>query len=433
MFFIKSGAFKSLKKFMSFFFKIHFFCIFLVYNNFMEKKKILFIITKSVWGGAQKYVYDLAVNLPKEEFEVSVASGGQYKLAEGIKKARIDYYEIKNFKRDISFISDIFSVFEVLKLLRDLKPDIVHVNSSKAGGIAGLAVLIYKVFLKSKILNLKSVFTAHGWAFNEARPKWQIFLIKFASRLTCVFYDKIICVSEFDRQAAIKNKIAPERKLITIHNGIDINESVFLSREEARKNLKSQISNLKTTSQNLNLEGSFWIGTVGEFTKNKGQNNLIDAAKILNSGLLTFDFRLLTILIGWGEKISNLKPQISNLQLENHVFLIEGLSPAAPYLKAFDIFVLPSLKEGLPYTLLEAGLAGLPVIASNVGGIPEIIENNKTGLLASAANIYEIARAIKKLIEDKNLSENLAKNLRQKIISEFSFKKTIKKTLNVYS
>ena len=109
------------------------------------------------------------------------------------------------------------------------------------------------------------------------------------------------------------------------------------------------------------------------------------------------------------------------------------MSPAAPYLKAFDIFVLPSLKEGLPYTLLEAGLAGLPVIASNVGGIPEIIENNKTGLLASAANIYEIARAIKKLIEDKNLSENLAKNLRQKIISEFSFKKTIKKTLNVYS
>ena len=96
------------------------------------------------------------------------------------------------------------------------------------------------------------------------------FLIKIASRLTCIFYDKIICVSEFDRHAAIKNKIAPEKKLITVHNGIDIDESGFLSREEAIEKLKNKNQKLKIAIQNLKLENIIIIGTVGEFTKNKG-------------------------------------------------------------------------------------------------------------------------------------------------------------------
>lgn len=386
-----------------------------------EKKKVLFVITKSVWGGAQKYVYDLAVNLSKDKFETAVAAGGQGNLVEEIKKAEIAYYEIKNFKRDISFISDILAFFEILKLLRNFKPDIVHVNSSKAGGIAGLALRL----VGSRIIK---VFTAHGWAFNEARPKWQIFLIKLASRITCVFYDKIICVSEFDRQAAVKNKIASKKKLVAIHNGININEGVFFDKEKARENLKFKNENLKTTFKNLNLENQILIGTVGEFTKNKGQEYLIEAVKkftIHNSQFIIF-------IIGWGEDKQKLEEKIKELGLEDKVFLIEGVSPATPYLKAFDIFILPSLKEGLPYTLLEAGLAGLPIISTDVGGIPEIIENEKTGLLIKPADAHALASAIKKLLEDKNLAEKLAGNLRQRIILEFSLEKMVTETLEVY-
>ena len=119
--------------------------------------------------------------------------------------------------------------------------------------------------------------------------------------------------------------------------------------------------------------------------------------------------------------------------MENKVFLIENLIPAAPYLKAFDIFVLPSLKEGLPYTLLEAGLAGLAVIATDVGGNPEIIENKKTGLLVSPANADEIADAIKFLIENPAVSKNLSLNLRQKILQEFSLERMVNETLKIYN
>src|SRR3989344_1170747 len=106
-------------------------------------KKILFIITKSVCGGAQKYVFDLTTNLPKDSFEPVIAGGGKGIMAGKIISAGLPYLEIKSFQRDISFWKEIVSFFEILKILFKTKPDIVHVSSSKAGGMAGEAILTY--------------------------------------------------------------------------------------------------------------------------------------------------------------------------------------------------------------------------------------------------------------------------------------------------
>jgi len=369
-------------------------------------KKILFIITKSVWGGAQKYVFDMAANLPKDSFEPVVAGGGKGIMAEKIMSAKLPYLEIKSFQRDINIFKEIVSFFEILKILFKTKPDIVHVSSSKAGGTAGAAILTYTsikkmvrpfrmtppydregekaspfsdnyLAVKPPRGGLTAIFTVHGWAFLESRPKWQIGLIKLASKITCLFYDKIICVSHNDYNEALKNKIAPTRKLVVIHNGIDPADYNFQERTEK----------------------GFVVGTIGEPTKNKGQKYLIEASK-----------------------------NFPNIKLN----IISNIPDASKYLKNFDIFVLPSLKEGLPYAILEAGLAGLPVIASNVSGIPEIIENGKEGLLVAPANPEELANAIKKLIADKTLRENLAKNLHEKIQREFSLEKMLKETISQY-
>ncbi len=136
-----------------------------------SKKKILYVITKSVWGGAGKYVYDLATNLPKDKFEVFVAAGGKDELAQKLIRAGIPYFEIKSFQRDINVIKEILAYFEILLLLLKIRPDIIHVNSSKAGGIVGVAAWDYR-FLTFNF-KLKIIFTAHGWAFHESRPKWQ--------------------------------------------------------------------------------------------------------------------------------------------------------------------------------------------------------------------------------------------------------------------
>lgn len=351
--------------------------------NKMAKKSILYIITKSVWGGAQKYVHDLAVSLPKSEFDVFVAGGGRGPMAEKITSSGIPYFEIKSFRRDVSVFRDIFAFFEILSILFKTRPDIIHVSSAKAGGVAGIAFRLASLFRRIPLYDhpketaTRAVFTAHGWTFNEVRPGWQIFLIKLFSKITCLFYDKIICVSEYDRQVAIKNKIAPEKKLITIHNGIKPEDYNFLERTEKE----------------------FTIGTIGEAVKNKGYEYLREAAK-----------------------------SFPDVKLN----IISNQPDAARYLKNFDIFVLPSLKEGLPYALLEAGLAELPVIATNVGGISEIVEKEKTGLLINPADPKEITEAVEKLIKDEKLRKTLAQNLRQKVLKEFSFEKMLQQTLAAY-
>jgi len=371
------------------------------------KRRVLYIITKSVWGGGNRYVFDLATSV-KNEYRVFVAAGGRGRFYQEISKTNIPYFNINNFQRNINPFKDIFAFFEILSLILQLKPDIIHANSPKAGGIAGLAGWIYKSFSHKKT-NL--IYTPHGWAFLEDRPQWQISLIKFFSRLTCLFYDKIICVSEYGRKAAIKEKIAPKGKLVTIHNGI--RNISFLPKEEARKKL------IKKTSPLV-------IGAIAEWTKNKGLFYLLKAVKDINRG---FDL----ILIGSGENPDKEKMYnfIKKHNLTN-VHLVEWIDNAASYLKAFDIFVLPSIKEGLPYTILETMKAEVPVIASNVGGIPEMIQDGINGILVKPKNSQELAEKINYLIDNPNKARKMTQKAKEKAEKEFGLERMIEKTKRIY-
>ena len=376
----------------------------------MTKKSILYIITKSVWGGAAKYVYDLSTNL-SDDFDVAIAAGGKGKFFDKIKEAGLPYYQISNFQRTINPFKDVFAFFEILSLLFQLKPDIIHVNSSKAGGIVGVAGLIYKLLIGKKI---KLIFTAHGWAINEDRPKCQIKLIKLFSKITAIFYDKIICVSEYDKQIAIKNKITCEKKLITIHNGINIKNIKFLTKEKARKKL-------------INKTSPLVIGTIAEWTSNKGLIYLLEAIKKIKDK--EFD----VILIGSGENPDKEKMTkfIEKHQLKN-IHLIEFIPNAVNYLKAFDIFILPSTKEGLPYTIIEAMAAEVPVIATNIGGIPEMIENNINGILIESKNSQLLAVKILELINNPETTKEMTRKSRQKVEKEFTLDQMILQTKKIY-
>jgi len=366
----------------------------------MPKKSILYIITKSVWGGAARYVFDLATNLSKDEFKITAAAGNRGKFAQKIIGSNISYFEIKNFQRTINPFKDFFAFFEILSLLFQLKPNIIHVNSSKAGGVVGPSAWLYKLLTNKKI---RLVFTAHGWAFSEDRPKWQINLIKLSSRLTALFYDKIICVSKFDRKIAIKNKIAQAHKLITIHNGIDIKAISFLPREKAQKKLLGRTS-------------PFVIGTIAEWTKNKGIFYFLEAIKKINVDV---------VLIGSGENPDKEKIQnfIKKHELKN-IYLHEWIDNAASYLKAFNIFVLPSLKEGLPYTILEAMAAEIPIVATKVGGVPEMLSSN----LVPSKNSQQLAEKISELINNPETGQKMT----QKAAKEFGLEKMLRKTKDIY-
>src|SRR3989344_6386881 len=153
-------------------------------------KKVLYLITKATYGGAQRYVFDLATNLPKDAFEPIVAYGTHGKLAEDLSRANIQIVHLPSLTRDVAFLSDIKSFFEIYRCLKNMRPDVVHLNSSKAAGLGALAARMAGV--------RKIIFTVHGWPFKENRPYFLRFLIYLASWFTGLLSHSIIVVSKTD-------------------------------------------------------------------------------------------------------------------------------------------------------------------------------------------------------------------------------------------
>ena len=231
------------------------------------KKKILFVITKSNFGGAQRYVYDLARSLSPLEFEVIVAFGGEGLLKEKLADAHIRTIPIEGLERDINFFNE-FGVFsQLLKLYKDEKPDVVHLNSSKIGGIGALAGRIARV--------PHIVFTAHGWAFNEERPWIARKIIACLYWFTLIFAHTTIAVS-----GQIKDQVRrfpfTRRKITVIHNGVD--QAGVFSKQEARELL---LKHNNGKMARVIPEDAFWIGTVSELHTTKGLRYSIEAIEKL--------------------------------------------------------------------------------------------------------------------------------------------------------
>ncbi|HBB44192.1 MAG: putative membrane protein [Parcubacteria group bacterium GW2011_GWA1_44_13] len=376
-----------------------------------KKIKVLFVITKSNFGGAQKYVFDLATGLPKDRFDVAVALGGSGILIQKLHSENIRVIPIFSLARDVNPWSDISAFFELWRMFREEKPEVVHLNSAKAGGVGALAARLAGV--------PKIVFTAHGWAFNEERPVWQRLIIKFFSWITVMLSHNTIAVSDAVKNNT-KNWPLIAGKISVIKNGIK--EPNFLSRETARQRIFAKA--------NIHIpEKAFVVGTIAELHKSKGLTYAIEAfAKLVPENPNLYYF-----ILGGGEEKERLEALVGLHNLQGRVFLLGFVDDASRYLRAFDLFLLPSLTEALGLVLLEAGLAGLPVVASQAGGIPEVIENEKTGLLVTARDSSGIAQAIQKLVAGHSLAKRFAETLRERVLAEFSLSRVLKDTISLYT
>lgn len=375
------------------------------------KKKILFVITKSNFGGAQKYVFDLAVGLPKDKFDVAVALGGSGILIQKLQVEHIRVLPIFSLLRDVNPWSDITAFFELWRMFREEKPDVVHLNSAKAGGVGALSARLAGV--------PKIIFTAHGWAFNEERQLWQKLFIKFFSWITVMLSHETIAVSD-----AVKNNTENwpmvSEKISVIKNGTK--EPEFIPRETARQRIFAKA--------NIHIpENAFAVGTIAELHKNKGLIYAIEAVAKLapqNPNLYYF-------VLGDGEEKEHLEALVGLHGLQERVFLLGFVEDASRFLPAFELFVLPSITEGLALVLLEAGLAKLPVVATSVGGIPEVIENGKTGLLVPSRDPEAIAKTIQTLTTDNALAKRFGETLRERVLTEFPLSRVIKDTVFLYT
>ena len=317
---------------------------------------------------------------------------------------------IPDLIRDIHFFKEFKVLFALIKLLQEEKPDILHLNSSKIGGLGALAGRIARV--------PKIIFTAHGWASNEERSFLQQKILKLLHWFTILLTHQTIVVSQ---KTANDMSIAGVRhKLHVVHNGIG--EIHLESKAKVRTLLAPQIHE------------AVWMGTISELHKNKG----IDFALTAFAKLVPKYSHIAFIIIGGGGtahgigEAENLKELVKKLGIDEKVHFMGSIPDAAMLLPAFDIFSLTSRTEALPYVLLEAGRAEMAVVASRVGGIPEIIKDKKSGLLVEAKNVDEIAEALEYLIEKPNLRTKFGKELARTVNKKFGVAKMIEETEKVY-
>lgn len=374
--------------------------------NHAPKRKVLYFITKSNWGGAQRYVYDLATALPERGFETTVVSQPGV-LLERLSKAGVRTHALNGLDRDVRFARDVRTFLTLLALLRKERPDILHLNSSKAGGLGALAGRLAGVPLV--------LFTAHGWAFNEPRPWWQRILIRLASWVTVLLCHGVITVSEFDRNQGFTLPFS-EGKLITIHNGIATTPPE--SKERLRSELLPQPARYP----------AFWVGTIAELHRNKGIDLALQALAALKARGTAYTY----IVIGEGEERRTLEDLAAKYGLAESVHFVGHRADAARFVAAFDVFLLPSRKEGFPYALLEAGAAGVPAVASAVGGIPELIAHNRTGMLVRPGDTSGLAAAVQVCAEDAVRRKTLGAALHQSVTTEFTLTRMLEEISAFY-
>jgi glycosyltransferase involved in cell wall biosynthesis len=374
-----------------------------------KTNKILYLITKSNFGGAQKYVYELSLKAREAGYLVAVAGGGTGErgaptgdLGKKLANQKVSFIRVKNFMRNMSFLNDMRALFECIKIINEEKPEILHTSSSKAGGLGNLAGRLMRV--------KKIIFVSHGLTFDETwRPSWQRSLIYLGTWLTILLSHHTIVISTENYQRA-KSMWLVGNKVVLINNGVAPID--FLNQTKARKALGLEIP-----------KSAVWVGGVGELHPNKNWTALIKAIKNLPD-------KVHLVIIGEGEERPSLQKLITALALEKRVHLL-GYLEADQYFKAFDIFVLPSKKEGLPYVILEAGLAELPVIASHLPGNEDIINTGETGYLVEPSP-NNLTATLEILIRDEGIRRRLGTNLKTNIENRFSIDKMAKDTFRLY-
>ncbi len=406
------------------------------------KKKILFVITKGNFGGAQRYVYDLATSLSKDKFEAVVACGPAFakatagkainSLSEMLKEKNIRTIVLENSEREINIKNDFKTFRNLIRIIKSEKPDAIHLNSSKIGLLGALVVLYLKIFQSFNLSIPKSIFTAHGWAFNEKQRSYLFRIMAYISQyLTVLICNTTIAVSEKAKRDIaflpfIKNKIKVVYNGISNFKTLSKKEArVFISRQETPST--DSTNSLKSSSEQAKKTVVF---STSELHKNKGIDVALKALSLLPKETRE---KIIYSIAGSGEEKENLEKLISDLGIKKMVRFLGFVPDAKKLLSGTDIFLLPSRTEAFPYSLLEAGATGVPTIATSVGGIPEVIHDMQNGILIHPQNPKEIAEAILYLLDHKDKQKEFGSEIKKTISNFFSLEKMLSETISIYS
>jgi glycosyltransferase involved in cell wall biosynthesis len=374
-----------------------------------EKRRIFCVITQGGLGGAQQFVIQLARYLNVDKFDLHIVWGSDSGTAIGRHlPSHVTYSAARHLLRSVSPISDLRAVWELRAMMVHYRPDVILCISSKAGFIASLAARI----AQSQLRQTKVIYRIGGWTFNDPWPAWKRKGYLWLERLSARWKDYIVVNNTHDLDQARTLGIRPRSKVVRIYNGIEPYLDL-LPRDQALAALRSRMP-----ERYRDKPYDWMIGTVANLYPAKDLSTLVRAAELAPKNVRF-------IVIGEGHQRAELERQIIECDLSDRFFLLGGMNEAYKYLSALDVFVLSSVKEGFPWSVLEAMTAKVPVISTSVGAIPEMIENHISGILVQPGSSDQIAGAIMELLDNDRLRRELAIQAHQQVITQFSLRAMI--------
>jgi len=373
----------------------------------MQRVNILYVITKLELGGAQKQLLEVIRNLDRHRFNIFLftAKDGLL-LPEALEIDSLTIKMSRFLNRPINFLQDALALIEIYIFIKKNNIHIVHTHSSKAGILGRLAA----GFAGTRVI----VHTVHGWSFNDYQnlPARSLFI--FLERICARVTQRLIVVSGYDRYKGIKNNIAPKEKYSLIRYGINL-DSFGKENRSIREEFGIQPQEAL-------------IGMIACLKPQKCPGDFVKMAYLIHKALPCAKF----ILVGDGVLRKQLKKLISKLKLDG-VFILTGWRRDIPdILSAIDVFVLTSLWEGMPISVLEAMASLKPSVVTDTGGVREIIIEGKTGFLIKRRDINTMSERIITLLNNKALRDEIGENARMYIKEDYSIKHMINNTRQLY-
>jgi glycosyltransferase involved in cell wall biosynthesis len=324
--------------------------------------RLLLAVTLAEAGGAQSYVCKLLPSLV-ERFDVTVAAHGPGPVRHAAEAAGVPFVPLRYVRRPLHPLRDALGLIELVWLFRRVRPDIVHLNSSKMGFLGRLAASLTGVPVR--------VVTAHGWAFG-----WYSGIasrmFRLADRLMEPLTTCVITVSHQQAAAGLRAGTCRVGRTVVIPNAVEIGPA----------------------SRRSTSGGPVRLVSVGRLSPPKDFVTLERALALVPSGSVR------ARLVGDGRERPALEAEAARLGLDGEVEFLGERRDVTALLADADLFVLSSHSEGMPMSVLEAMAAGLPVVASAVGGVPEVVVSGDTGLLVPPGDPATLAAALERLADD---------------------------------
>jgi glycosyltransferase involved in cell wall biosynthesis len=382
----------------------------------LERKiKVAHIIARMITGGADENTLFTVQGLNKKKYDVDLIIGEEFdkNILSKVKKNNFNIIQIKGLKGKLNFLYDPIILLKLIKLLKINHYDIVHTHTTKSGilgriasRIAGVPVIIHGL---------------HGstfQAFNSGLLNWLLFLLE---RLTSKFTDAYVSVSEMLSEKYVEKGIGEKEKYYTVYSGMRLDKFY---------NIKKNIDYEKKQRELGINQRHFIIGNVARMEMRKGHKFLLDAFKKVT--LERKDYPLKLLIIGEGEDREKLENYTKELNLEDKVIFAGYREDVEELMAIMNIFVLTSLREGLPRVLVQAAAVGIPLIAFNVDGVSEIIKDNQNGFLIRPGDVKQLTNRIIKYIDNKDLVLLHGQRGREFIKDKWSIEDMVDKIDKIY-